>query len=157
THTGYADPALRGRKLQRDLRLLEQEYAEQPHDPFTLFNLGSTCSEMRQFGRAEALLQESLDRSHPRDSIVRNLYVLLSTCQLNQGRPDLALQTCLQGQSVCPDDAELLFLESVLRAERDDLHGAKTALLRLLCSAPDQHFASVLDGLRGPKGRQQLA
>ena len=42
THAGYADPALRGRKLLRDLRLLEMEYAEQPRAPFTLFNLGKT-------------------------------------------------------------------------------------------------------------------
>jgi tetratricopeptide (TPR) repeat protein len=115
THTGYADPALRGRKLQRDLRLLEAEYAEQPHDPFTLFNLGSTYSEMGQYHRAEPLLQESLDRSHPADSIVRKLYVLLSQCRLERGSPDLALQTCLEGLAVCPDDAELLFLEGLLR------------------------------------------
>jgi len=39
-HVGYADPGLRGRKLGRDLRLLELEDAERPDDPFTLFNLG---------------------------------------------------------------------------------------------------------------------
>jgi glycosyltransferase involved in cell wall biosynthesis len=40
THTGYIDPALRQRKTQRNLRLLHLEEAEQPDDPFTLFNLG---------------------------------------------------------------------------------------------------------------------
>ena len=39
-HTGYQDPALRRRKLERDLRLLRLEDAEQPDDPFTLFNWG---------------------------------------------------------------------------------------------------------------------
>ncbi len=42
-HTGYTDPALRERKLQRDSRILESELAERPGDPFVLFNLGS-CS-----------------------------------------------------------------------------------------------------------------
>jgi FkbM family methyltransferase len=157
THTGYADPALRGRKLQRDLRLLEMEYSEQPRDPFTLFNLGQTCAELRHYDRASALLQESLERSHPTDSIVRKLYVLLSNCRLTQGRADLALQTCLKGQSVCPDDAELLFLEGVLREELGDLHGSRAALLRLLGTEDGQHFASVVDGLRGHRGRHQLA
>jgi RNA polymerase sigma factor (sigma-70 family) len=157
THTGYADPALRGRKLQRDLRLLEMEYAEQPHDPFTLFNLGQACAELRQYERAAAMLQESLQRSHPSDSIVRKLYVLLSNCQLGLRRPDVALDVCLKGQSVCPDDAELLFLESALRGEQGDLYGAKAALVRLLGTESSPHFASVTDGLRGHKGRHQLA
>jgi FkbM family methyltransferase len=157
THTGYADPALRGRKLQRDLRLLEMEHAEQPRDPFTLFNLGQTCAELRQYDRAISLLQDSLQRSHPRDSIVRKLYVLLSNCWLGQGRVDLALETCLKGQTVCPDDAELLFLESVLREAQGDLHGARAALVRLLGTESGAHFASVVDGLRGHKGRHQLA
>jgi FkbM family methyltransferase len=157
THTGYADPALRAQKLQRDLRLLEREYAEQPHDPFTLFNLGQTCAELRQFDRAVPLLQESLERSHPSDSIVRKLFVLLSNCHLAQGRADLALQVCTRGQAVCPDDAELLFLEAVLREELGDLHGARAALLRLLGSEESPHFASVVDGLRGHRGRHQLA
>src|SRR5262249_3256833 len=45
-HTGYCDPALRGRKLQRDLRLLQLECGELPDHPFTLFNLGSVYQEM---------------------------------------------------------------------------------------------------------------
>ena len=39
-HAGYVDPALRHRKLERDLRLLQLEEAERPGHPFTLFNLG---------------------------------------------------------------------------------------------------------------------
>jgi tetratricopeptide (TPR) repeat protein len=157
THTGYADPALRAAKLQRDLRLLEMEYAEQPHDPFTLFNLGQTFAEMRQFDRAEALIQESLERSHPSDSIVRKLYVLLCNCRLAQGKAELALQTCLKGQGVCPNDAELLFLEGLLRQEMNDLHGARAALLRLLGTPDNADFASVAEGLRGHLGQHHLA
>jgi glycosyltransferase involved in cell wall biosynthesis/tetratricopeptide (TPR) repeat protein len=157
THTGYADPALRAAKLQRDLRLLEMEYAEQPHDPFTLFNLGQTFAELRQFERAEALVQESLQRSHPSDSIVRKLYVLLCNCRLGRGQTELALQSCLQGQNVCPNDAELLLLEGMLREQTNDLHGAKAALLRLLGTRDDANFASVAEGLRGHLGRHHLA
>ncbi len=44
-HTGYSDPALRERKLQRDSKILEAELAERPGDPFVLFNLGSIAVE----------------------------------------------------------------------------------------------------------------
>src|SRR5262249_59406800 len=76
-HTGYQDPALRGRKLQRDLRLLHLEDAEHPGDPFTLFNLGSVYQELGRQGEAIPLLRRSLERSHPADSIVRELYALI--------------------------------------------------------------------------------
>ncbi len=44
-HTGYTDPALRERKLQHDCKILEDELAERPDDPFVLFNLGSIAVE----------------------------------------------------------------------------------------------------------------
>ncbi len=156
-HTGYTDTALRRHKLARDLRLLEMERHDQPHDPFTLFNLGASYAELGRYEEALPLLQESLDRSHPRDSIVRKLYALICNCQLHGGRIDEALRVCLQGQAVCPDDAELLFLEGLLRTEKGDFHGARIPLVRLLGTEPGQHFASVADGLRGHKGRHQLA
>src|SRR5262249_41280693 len=37
-HTGYQDPSLRGRKLQRDLRLLQLDLQDHPDEPFILFN-----------------------------------------------------------------------------------------------------------------------
>ncbi len=156
-HTGYTDAALRKRKLARDLRLLEMERRDQPHDAFTLFNLGATYAELGRYEEALPLLQESLDRSHPRDSIVRKLYALIANCHLYRGRIDEALRVCLQGQTVCPDDEELLFLEGLLRTEKGDHHGARIPLVRLLGTQPEQHFASVADGLRGHKGRHQLA
>ena len=50
-HTGYTDRELRERKLQRDGKILEEELAERPNDPFVLFNLGSIAVE-RQDWRA---------------------------------------------------------------------------------------------------------
>jgi hypothetical protein len=43
-HTGYIDPALRARKLDRDTRILRAELKEHPEEPFVLFNLGRSPS-----------------------------------------------------------------------------------------------------------------
>ena len=52
-YTGYTDPALRERKLQRDRKILEAELAERPDDPFVLFNLGAVAVERQDWaGRA---------------------------------------------------------------------------------------------------------
>jgi hypothetical protein len=52
-----------------------------------------------------------------------------------------ALRVCLCGQSVCPE-AELLYLEGVLRTEGGDLSGAHAALVRLLGTQSGLHFGS---------------
>jgi GT2 family glycosyltransferase/tetratricopeptide (TPR) repeat protein len=156
-HTGYQDAALRRRKLQRDLRLLEMEQAEQPDDPFTLFNLGSVNQELGRHEQALPLLQKSLDLSHARDSIVRKLYSLIAGCQARLGRHEQALATLARGRAVCPDDEELPFHEALLREQQGDFEGAKCCLLGLLGGEPGRHFASVADGLRGYRGRHQLA
>jgi len=79
-HVGYQDAALRRRKLERDLRLLNLENAEHPDDPFTLFNLGCVFEELGQWREALPMLGRSLERSQPGDSIVRKLYALIVQC-----------------------------------------------------------------------------
>jgi GT2 family glycosyltransferase/tetratricopeptide (TPR) repeat protein len=156
-HTGYQDPALRHRKLDRDQRLLELDHAEHPDDPFILFNLGQVYQELGRPAEALVLLGRSLERSHPADSIVRKLYALIAQCHCGLGQASEALSACRAGRCYYPDDAELLFLEAVLRRGLGDLGGAEACLRRLLQARPGAHFASVDAGLRGYKARHNLA
>jgi glycosyltransferase involved in cell wall biosynthesis len=156
-HVGYRDPALRQRKLERDLRLLEIERVELNNHPFTLFNLGSVYQEMGRYAEAVPVLKLSLAKSHPKDSIVRKLYSLLAHCLRGLGDRQEALAACAGGLGHYADDAELLFLSAVLRDESGDSAGAEAALTRLLTSRPAAHFASVAAGLRGYKARCKLA
>jgi tetratricopeptide (TPR) repeat protein len=156
-HVGYRDPAVRRTKLERDLRLLHQESAEQPDHPFTLFNLGSVYQELGRHAEALPLLRRSLERSHVRDSIVRKLYALIVGCHQALGQADQALMACREGLGHYPDDTELLFVASVLLKARGDQAGAIACGERLVSSRPDEHFASVDAGLRGYKGRTNLA
>jgi tetratricopeptide (TPR) repeat protein len=155
-HVGYLDPALRRRKLERDLRLLRLEKNEQPDHPFTLFNLGSVLLELGQHREALALLRGSLERSHVSDSIVRKLYALIAYCHQALGERPQALHTCTQGRAHYADDAELLYLEAQLRREQRDLAGAERWLLELLAGKPQAHFASVTEGMRSYRARHLL-
>ncbi|HVS38638.1 MAG TPA: glycosyltransferase [Gemmataceae bacterium] len=156
-HTGYQDPDLRARKVQRDLRLLKLEDADRPDDPFTLFNLGSAYHELGKPAEALPRLLRSLEKSHPHDSIVRKLYSLIAGCHRQQGRPDEALAICRDGRRIYPDDPELLLAESMLLRDRGDLAGAEACVLRVFDAKPGPHFASVDAGLCGYKARHQLA
>jgi tetratricopeptide (TPR) repeat protein len=147
-HLGYQNPALRRRKLERDLRLLALENEENPDHPFVLFNLGSIHHELGRLTEALPLLQRSLELSAPTDSIVRKLYALIAQCQRQMGRANEAVRTCLQGRRYFPNDLEILFRESVARQELGDLAGSEQCLLQILGAREEDHFASVNANLR---------
>ena len=86
-HTGYADRDLRSRKLERDSRILLEELAERPDDPFTLFNLGSIAIERTEWNDALEYLKRSLARSAPTDSITRKLFAPDRTSSPDEVRP----------------------------------------------------------------------
>jgi GT2 family glycosyltransferase/predicted Zn-dependent protease len=156
-HVGYQDKALRGRKLERDLRLLEMENVEHPDDPFTLFNLASVHLELGRPEEALPFLRRSLELSDPGASIVRKLYAQLVQCYRKLGKCTEALDACRCGRAFYPDDTELLFHESQVRHQLQDRAGAVACLERILQSRDGAHFASVDSGLRGYKSRHNLA
>jgi len=156
-HIGYQDPVLRKCKLERDLRILQLEHAEQQDDPFTLFNLGSIHQELGQLPKALEFMKRSLELSHPNDSIVRKLFALITQCHRHLSQNEEALALCRQGRRLFPDDAELLFQEGILRVESRDFPGAESTFLTLLSGREGDHFASVDAGLRGYKARHNLA
>jgi tetratricopeptide (TPR) repeat protein len=148
-HTGYQDPALRARKLERDLRLLRIELEEHPEDPFVLFNLGAVYREQGRLAEAIPFFRRSLERSEPRASIVPKLYALLAQSYHQVGDIEQALEAVRQGRSLYPTDVELLFQEGVIQKERGDLAGAEKSWRAALSTAPSPHFGSVDVGLRG--------
>jgi tetratricopeptide (TPR) repeat protein len=147
-HTGYQDPGLRQRKLERDFRLLQLDHAEMPGDAFVLFNLGMILHEWGRYAEALPYLAESLQRSHPTDSIVRKLFALVVQCQRQLGRLEEALTTCREGRRHYPQDVELRFHESVVLKALGDTAGSEGCLLDLLYAQEGEHFASVNPALR---------
>jgi tetratricopeptide (TPR) repeat protein len=156
THTGYTDPALRRRKLERDLRLLTFQQQDMPDEPFTLFYLGMVNLDLGDHAVALPHLKRSLELSAQGDSIVRKLYSLLADGTARAGDLRGGLGWCEQGLTVCPDDPELLFVQALMRTESGDLRGARASLLRLLAVEAQVQFASVAEGLRTFKARHQL-
>ena len=119
-HTGYSDRALRFRKLDRDCRILREELAERPDDPFTLFNLGSIAIERTEWNEALGYLKRSLAGSAPTDSIVRKLYANIArSYQMLRDYP-AALAACSQGLSLDAEDAELWFRKAVVHRSSGD-------------------------------------
>lgn len=156
-HVGYADPALRARKLVRDEAILRREAEDRPGDPFVLFNLGFIAVERRDWDAALQDLGESLRRSAPTDSIVRKLYALIARCHQGRGDSESALAACAAGLALDQDDAELLFREAVIRRGVGDMGGAEALWRRVLTLRRPERFASVDSGIYGHLTRRNLA
>jgi tetratricopeptide (TPR) repeat protein len=185
THTGYTDPTLRYKKLERNLRLLHLDLAERPNDAFTLFNLGWAFADLGRIAEAIPLLQRSLQYSHNADSITPKLYSLLTQCHHRLGQFEQAWAVCQAGHVRHPEDAELLFLKGQLCRQRGDRAGARACWVQLLSPSPTRGegwgggqvstlhptssppgeketwaegaFTSIDAGLRGPWVRHHLA
>jgi tetratricopeptide (TPR) repeat protein len=161
-HTGYADRQQVARKQQRNLRLLHLDQRQHPDDPFILFNLGWTHIALDQPYEALPFLRRSLQQSDPSLSIVRKLYALLAGCHRRLGQPREALAACRAGRQVCPDDAELAFLEGQLLALLGDTAAAEACWRALLtengqAAAAGTAFFSHDEGLHGHFVRHHLA
>ncbi len=156
-HTGYTDPDLRRRKLERDEAILRAELADRPGDPFVLFNLGSIAVERRDWRAALESLRASLAGSAPGDSIVRKLYSLIARAHQMLGEDGAALAACAEGLSLDPDDAELLFRRAVLHRHRGEATEAERCWRRVLSLRRPERFASVDMGIYGHLTRRNLA
>ena len=119
-HTGYVDQALRAKKLDRDTNILKRELQERPDDPFVCFNLGAIAVERQHWAEALGFLNKSLANSAPSDSIVRKLYALIARAHQMMGNSQAAIQTCIDGLKLDPQDAELWFRKGVVQRHRGE-------------------------------------
>jgi glycosyltransferase involved in cell wall biosynthesis len=156
-HTGYTDPALRARKLDRDARLCALDLRDRPDDPFVLFNLGAIAEEKQEWGSAIRFLRRSLAGSATSDSITRKLFALIARCHQMQGDSGAALRACAQGLALDPDDAELLFRRAVVHRHRGEATQARSCWRRLLTLRRPQHYCSIDQGIYGHLTRRNLA
>jgi tetratricopeptide (TPR) repeat protein len=156
-HVGYLNAGVRSKKFERDMRLLLLDHAENPEEPFTLFNLGWLNEQSGKYEQALGYLQKSLANSSPTDSIVRKLYSLIVECHRRLGRSEEAVVKCIEGLHVCPEDASLLFQQARVHEERSELPQAEGCLVRLINGRDHVQFGSSSEGLRAVVGRHHLA
>ena len=156
-HTGYADPELRARKLDRDQRILLQDLTERPDDPFLVFNLGAIAVERAQWPAALDYLRRSLAGSGPWDSITRKVYALIARCYQMLGDSPAALKVCDEGLALDPADAELWFRKGVLHRHRGEPAEAEACWRRILRLRRPENFCSLDQGIYGHVTRRNLA
>jgi len=156
-HAGYQERAVRGRKLERNLRLLHLEHQENPDEAFTLFNLGGTYIDAGDPKAALTYLRQCVQKAHKGATFLPKTYVLLAQVERGLGNLDQGLRYCLEGKTRFPKDVELWFEEGLLRLDKKDRTGAQRCFEQILKLPPRPCFVGVSAGLRGHITRHQLA
>jgi len=132
-HVGYQDHAFFLRKVERNLRLLEAEYANRPRDGWYFSERGGAFFELRRFAEAVVDLEIAAGLA-PKDARPR-VFSLLAEAYLHLDGPGTALQAVRRGLEEVPGGQELLLLEGSILAALGEL-GAAEATLRFALDLP---------------------
>lgn len=119
-HSGYGDAELRRRKVERNLRLLEWQNIEQPHNAHTLFYLGMSYGMAGRPAEAILQLEHALELLPPRSRFRPRAYLLLADCWRLCGNAARALEICGAGLSFFPDDPELRRMKNEEQSRRSE-------------------------------------
>lgn len=158
SHSG-ADysPEGQARKLERDLRILNQDLKDRPDHPFVLFNLGMTHGNAGSHENAIDYFCRCIAASDTGESHLRKAYALLVGSLERTGQAPNAQRRCWEGLGRFPGDPELLFLSGTLAQKSGRLADAESAYQRILAEDRPRHFTSIDPGITGYKARQNLA
>lgn len=133
-HYGY-QPEVRFEKDKgaRNMRILEKQREQNPHDPFVYFNLGQEHVAAGDLEEAIRCFTQSLSLVRNfADGFVPPLLVGLVDCLTRAGRFDAAEKTVALGKGIFPDYTDLLFLEARLLAARGMYGQAIATYLRCM-------------------------
>jgi glycosyltransferase involved in cell wall biosynthesis len=157
-HSGYDhSTATRAKKLERDLRILNLERAQEPNHPFLLFNLGMTYADARRWDRAIEDLRRCIEVSAPHESQVPKAHALLINALFQAELFDEALQACETALSSFPDDKEIRFRHGLVEMAAGRFESAARAFEVVLECPAERKFLSVDRHLAGYKARHNLA
>ena len=113
-HTGFAEAAVQGTKVDRNLRLLLLDHQDHPDDAFVLYNLGAVALTQGRLAEAQHWLRQSLERSPSGDPLIPRVSCLLANCLYRLGQPLEALAVCRTAGAGLPRRSGVAFLGGVV-------------------------------------------
>jgi tetratricopeptide (TPR) repeat protein len=156
-HLGYQDAVRLRQKHLRNRRLFLLEYAKDPDDPFTLFNLAAGCVELGRPQDGIPYLTRCLQIS-PRDQpVLPRAYLLLAQIHQRLGHTEESLKLCKEGIARFSTDVELWFEEGLIRQGQRDAAGAQRCFEQVLRLPSRRAFMAIEAGLATHIARHHLA
>jgi glycosyltransferase involved in cell wall biosynthesis len=131
-HMGYRDRAASRSKLQRNIRLLQMDYAIDPDNPSTLFHLGITHSRAGTGAEARKHLQRLVHTQCSDLELMRRVFGALAELSLNEAKCDEAFEIVRRGLVFFPNDEYLLYLLAQGLYELHRYDEARAALAQVM-------------------------
>jgi len=143
-HTGYQDPIAEQRKFNRNLRLLRMDYAVNPEGASTLLHLGLAYFHSLRFDHARYYLQRLLSLTSVPADYLRQVYGVLATMHMREGKIEAALAILVRGLETFPFAEYLLYLKAECLYELDRFGEARSALLTILRNPPETNYRGAV-------------
>lgn len=156
THTGYSDPAVFQRKLNRNLRLLRLDYLANPDSPSVRLHLAQTHLKVGQYREALTYLLHLYEHFPQPTPWGETLFETLTTALQSAGRFDDALTVLERGLHCFPSNLTLLYQHAILMVYRERIEAAETSLLTLLAANPPRTSAAFHDPAEVKKEAQRV-
>ena len=143
--------------IERNLRLLQMDYADDADNPSTLFAIGRTYVAMERPADALPMLQCGVAHLDAGDPLRRGLYRLIVQCHQMLGQPQAALAECGAAPRRLPARRGATCEERQLREQVGDVAGAESCYLHLLREQEPNPYGGLPAGLLDFSARHQLA
>ncbi len=103
-HYGYLDQVVKEKqKRRRNLPILEKQLADDPTEPFTLFNIGNEYLSMQKYQQALEYYQSAVSNLRNRNlAFVPHLFFRIISCFETLKNPEKALETAEEGLAQFP-------------------------------------------------------
>jgi glycosyltransferase involved in cell wall biosynthesis len=153
-HLGYQDAGLAQRKMRRNMRLLQMEFAVAPEDPCVLMDLANAYAQLGKLSESRRCLRAVISRSDCRPLLLRRAYTALAELENTEGNFRASSQVLERALQRFPNDEYLLYMQSEALYNLGYYALAKAKLIKILWQQPEKNTFQV-----GAPGdiRQRLA
>jgi tetratricopeptide (TPR) repeat protein len=155
-HVGYQDHALFLRKIERNLRLLELEYASRPPDGWYFYQRGGALFDLGRFAEAIVSLHLALPLAAA-DGAPRIHALLAEAYAHEQPTLDDALAEVQRGRARFPSEPELLVLEAQILGAMGEFAAMDASLTASLELKHQSGPFAIWDATVGLRSRHLLA
>jgi len=156
-HSGETDPVRRRHELERDLRLLHLDHADDPDDPMIQFNLARYFHGLQQPEQALQFLSGMiLERFHNKKIwIGPYIYRLMVQCHRDLHQSEQALRVAAEGLAIYPRDTQLQLAKAMILLDGGDTVEGEEAFRRLLDASEDNRSFKEVRQCPGAGGAKQ--
>jgi tetratricopeptide (TPR) repeat protein len=142
-HLGYCDRRLVQRKQQRNLRLLEMEFAIHPDDHEVLLELAVAHARRGRNAQARRLFNHLIEMAPPSFLDLPRVLIALSELAAQEGDFRQVLEVTTRGLVLLPHDDYLAYLQGEALYQLGEYAAARMALTHLLNSPPPPRVFQV--------------